>query len=53
MANLFWFSDAQWARIAPHLPPNDRGALRADDRRVLSGIVHVLISGERWAERDV
>ena len=50
MSNLFWFSDAQWARIAPHLPPNDRGARRVDDRRVLSGIVHVLKSGGRWAD---
>ncbi|MDX2142553.1 MAG: hypothetical protein SFV19_04300, partial [Rhodospirillaceae bacterium] len=44
MAELFWFSDAQWARIAPLLPTNTRGMKRVDDRRVLSGIVHVLKS---------
>jgi transposase len=27
MANLFWFSDEQWARIAPLLP-TDREACR-------------------------
>jgi transposase len=50
MADLFWFSDAQWARIAPLLPSNTRGLKRVDDRRVLSGIVHVLRSGGRWAD---
>jgi hypothetical protein len=24
--NLFWLSDEQWARIAPHLPTDVRGA---------------------------
>ena len=50
MSDLFWFSDAQWTRIAPHLPANGKGARRVDDRRVLSGIVHVLRSGGRWAD---
>lgn len=31
------------------LPKNTRGLKRVDDRRVLSGIVHVLKSGGRWA----
>ena len=39
---LFWLSDQQWARIEPHLPRDVRGVERADDRRVISGIVHVL-----------
>lgn len=50
MADLFWFSDEQWARIEPHLPTNTRGMPRVDDRRVLSGIVHVLKSGGRWCD---
>ena len=50
MADLFWFSDTQWARIAPLLPSNTRGLRRVDDRRVLSGIVHVIRSGGRWAD---
>src|SRR3989441_3265713 len=46
--NLFWLSDEQWARIEPHLPTDVRGVERADDRRVISGIVHVLKCGCRW-----
>ena len=44
---IFWFSDAQWARIAPLLPTDVRGKKRVDDRRVLSGIVHALRCGGR------
>ncbi len=50
MADFFWFSDEQWARIAPLLPVNGKGARRVDDRRVLSGIVHALQSGGRWGD---
>lgn len=50
MADLFWFSDAQWSRIEPLLPTDTRGMPRVDDRRVLSGIVHVLKSGCRWSD---
>ncbi len=46
----FWLSEAQFARIAPHLPTDTRGKPRVDDRRVISGIVHVLISGCRWKD---
>ena len=48
--NLFWLSDEQWKRIEPHLPTDVRGVERADDRRVISGIVHVLKSGCRWCD---
>ena len=48
--NLFWLSDEQWGRIEPHLPTDVRGVERADDRRVMSGIVHVLKSGCRWCD---
>ena len=50
MADYFWFSDSQWARIEPLLPKNVRGKERVDDRRVLSGIVHALKCGGRWAD---
>ena len=50
MSDFFWFSDAQWARIEPLLPTDVRGMKRVDDRRVLSGIVHALKSGGRWAD---
>ena len=50
MSDFFWFSDAQWARIEPLLPQDTRGKARVDDRRVLSGIVHALKCGGRWAD---
>ncbi len=46
----FWLTDEQFARIALHLPNNTRGKPRVDDRRVISGIVHVLKSGGRWVD---
>ena len=46
----FWLTDAQFARIEPHLPTDTRGKPRVDDRRVISGIVHVLKSGGRWID---
>ena len=48
--NLFWLSEEQWARIEPHLPTKVRGVERVDDRRVISGIVHVFKSGCRWCD---
>jgi transposase len=30
MADYFWFSDAQWARIEPLLPTDVRGRKRVD-----------------------
>jgi transposase len=50
MSDFFWFSDAQWERIAPLLPTDVRGKKRVDDRRVLSGIVHALRCGGRWVD---
>ncbi len=38
-------SDEAWAVIEPHLPKGRPGAHRVDDRRVISGILHVLRSG--------
>jgi len=46
----FWLTDAQFAKIAPHLPTGTRGKPRVDDRRVISGIIHVLKSGGRWVD---
>src|SRR6478736_1906423 len=48
--NLYWLSDEQWQRIEPHLPTDVRGVERKDDRRIISGIVHVLKSGCRWSD---
>jgi transposase len=49
-ANLFWLSDEEWGRIEPLLPTDVRGKSRVDDRRVISGIVHVLKTGCRWCD---
>jgi len=53
MANLYWLSDEEWSRIEPLLPRGRRGAHRVDDRRVISGIVHILRSGARWRDCPV
>jgi transposase len=50
MRHLFWLSDDAWAAIEPHLPKNQPGARRVDDRRVISGIIHVLKTGGRWRD---
>ena len=47
---LFWLNDRQWSRIAPHLPTNLTGPGRDDDRRIISGIIHMLQSGARWRD---
>jgi transposase len=49
-AKLFWFDDEQWAKIVTHLPVNQPGPERKDDRRVLSGIMQVLKIGCRWQD---
>jgi transposase len=47
---MFWLSDKQWSVIEPLLPQNQTGPRRTDDRRVISGIIHVLQSGCRWRD---
>ena len=48
--HLFWLTEGQFARLKPLLPDKVRGVPRVDDRRVISGIVHVLKSGCRWVD---
>jgi transposase len=50
MAGEFWLSEAQWGAIEPLLRKNQPGARRTNDRRVISGIVHVLKTGCRWQD---
>lgn len=50
MTTGFWLSDEQFALIQPHLPRRAAGKRREDDRRVISGIIHVLQSGCRWRD---
>jgi len=51
MRDHFWLSNEAWTALEPHLPKNQPGARRVDDRRVISGILHILKTGGRW--RDV
>jgi hypothetical protein len=48
--NYFVLTEAQFARLKPLLPTDTWGKPRVDDRRVISGIVHVLKSGCRWVD---
>src|SRR6476659_3635722 len=50
MTHLLWLSDNAWAAIEPHLPRGKPGKPRVDDRRVISGILHVLKTGCRWRD---
>ena len=49
MDALFLLSERQMARIAPHFPLV-HGVPRVDDRRVVSGIVHVIKHGLQWKD---
>jgi len=46
---LFWLNNKQWARIEPHLPTRLSGPERDDDRRIISGIVHMRHRGRDGA----
>jgi transposase len=48
--HLYWLDDASWLAIEPLLPRGRRGARRVDDRRVISGIMHMLKTGARWRD---
>ncbi|EHM03097.1 hypothetical protein HMPREF9946_00466, partial [Acetobacteraceae bacterium AT-5844] len=50
MSGEFWLTDRQWQWLAPLLPNKSRGVSRLDDRRVISGIIHVLRFGRRWVD---
>ena len=49
MGDLFWLSQAQVRRIQPYFPLS-HGVPRADDQRVVSGILHVIRNGLRWRD---
>ncbi len=49
MSHLFWLDQEHLKRIQ-HLFPKPRGVERVDDRRVLSGIIHVIRNGLRWCD---
>ena len=49
MAQLLGLSAEQIDGIRP-LFPKERGGKRVDDRKVLSGIIHVIQKGLRWVD---
>ncbi len=49
MAQLFGLSGEQIDGIRP-LFPKERSGKRVDDRKVLSGIIHVIQKGLRWVD---
>lgn len=50
MANEYWLDDAAWAAIEPLIPLHRRGVKPGHNRRVISGILHVLKFGGRWRD---
>jgi len=49
MSDQFWLSKEQLSRINPHFPLS-HGVPRVDDRKVISGIIHVIRNGLRWRD---
>lgn len=49
MSDLIWLSDKQTRQIMPFFPLS-HGIPRVDDRKVISGIIHVLRNGLRWRD---
>ena len=49
-AGLFWLDDRQWECISPRLPTHLTGPEHDDDRRIISGIIHMLQCGARWRD---
>jgi transposase len=49
MSDYFWLREAQFERIKPYFPLS-HGVPRVDDRRVVSGIIHVIRNDLRWRD---
>lgn len=49
MSDNCWLCGVQFERIKPHFP-RSHGVPRVDDRRVISGIIHVIRNGLRWRD---
>ena len=52
MSRLFWLTEDQVERISPFFP-KERGVGRANDRKVLSGIIYVIKNGLQWADAPI
>lgn len=49
MSDCYWLTESQLERIKPYFP-RPHGKQRVDDRRVISGIIHVIRNGLRWRD---
>ena len=49
MSDHYWLSEQQIESIKPYFP-RSHGRPRVDDRRVISGIIHVIRNGLRWRD---
>lgn len=49
MSDCYWLTEPQLERIKPYFP-RAHGRPRVDDRRVISGIIHVIRNGLRWRD---
>ncbi len=49
MSDHYWLTKAQIERLKPYFP-RSHGVPRVDDRRVLSGIIHVIKRGLQWRD---
>lgn len=49
-SKVFWLDDLHWAVLEPHVPTKQTGPKRKDDRRIISGILHVGQAGCRWQD---
>jgi len=49
MADHYWLTENQLERIKPYFP-RSHGKPRVDDRRVISGTIHVIRNGLRWRD---
>ena len=49
MSDQFWLSEDQLKQIEPYFPLS-HGVPRVDDRKVVSGIIHVIKNGLRWRD---
>jgi hypothetical protein len=48
VGTCFGWAMSSWRRLSRFLPTDTRGKEHVDDRRQISGIIHVLRSGGRW-----
>lgn len=49
-SQLFWLDDLQWSVLEKLVPTKQRGVRPRENRKIISGIIHVLQTGCRWQD---